>query len=40
MPYAPQMSREEELEFLREEASAVKTQLEEIEARVKDLESD
>ena len=40
MPYAPQMSREQELEFLREEAGAVKAQLDGIEARIKDLESE
>ncbi len=40
MPYAPQMSREQELDFLKEEASAVKTQLDELEARIKDLESE
>ena len=39
-PYAPQMSREQELDFLKEEASAVKTQLDELEARIKDLESE
>jgi hypothetical protein len=33
-PYAPQMS------LLKEEASAVKTQLDELEARIKDLESE
>ena len=38
-PYAPPMSREEELDFLRDEASAIKSQLDEIEARIKDLES-
>jgi hypothetical protein len=39
-PYAPQVSREEELEFLKGEASAVKAQLDEIEARIKNLESE
>ena len=39
VPYAPQMSREQEVDFLKEEANAVKAQLEEIEARINDLES-
>lgn len=39
-PDAPPMSREQELDFLKEEASAVKLQLDEIEARIKDLESE
>jgi len=34
------MSREEELSFLREEANAIKAQLDEIEARIKSLESE
>ncbi len=38
--YAPQMSREEEIDFLREEANAVKSQLGEIESRIKDLETE
>ena len=37
MPYTAPMSREQEIDFLREEANAVKAQLEEIEARIKDL---
>jgi hypothetical protein len=40
MGYGPAMTREAELEFLKEEANALKSQLENIEARVKDLESD
>ena len=39
-PYAPPMSREQELDFLREEANAVKAQLDEIEARIKGLEGE
>ena len=39
-PYAPPMSREQELDFLKEEASAVKAQLDEIEARIKGLEGE
>jgi len=38
MPYAPVMSPEEELDFLREEANAVKAQLDEIEKRIGELE--
>ena len=37
-PYDPQVAREQELNFLREEANAVKGQLDEIEARIKELE--
>ena len=40
MPGAPPMSREQELDFLREEANAVKAQLDEIEARIKGLEGE
>jgi len=40
MPYSPQMTQEQELGFLKEEANAVKSQLEEIEARMRDLESE
>jgi len=38
-PYAPQMTRDDEVGFLKEEADAVKTQLEEIEARIKEIEN-
>jgi hypothetical protein len=34
------MSREDELGFLKEEANSVKTQLDEIEARIKELEKE
>lgn len=37
-PYAPQMTREQELDFLKEQAEAVKEQLAEIEARIGQLE--
>lgn len=40
MPYGYQMGPEEEIEFLREEANAVKAQLDGIEARIKDLEGE
>jgi hypothetical protein len=38
-PFTPQMTREDELDYLRDEAEAIKGQLEEIEARMRDLES-
>ena len=38
-PYSPQMTKEQELGFLREEANALKRQSEEIEARIKELEA-
>jgi ubiquinone biosynthesis protein UbiJ len=34
------MSQKDELEFLKEEANAVKTHLDEIEARIKELEEE
>ena len=37
MPSAPQMTREQELEFLKNQANAVKRQLEQIEARTQEL---
>ena len=39
-PYAPQMSREQELDFLRNQAEAIKGQLEQIDARIRELETD
>jgi len=36
-PYAPQMTREQELDFLRSQAEAIKGQLEQIDARIKEL---
>ena len=38
MSYTPQMNREEELNYLRDQAEAIKEQLEQIEARMHDLE--
>jgi hypothetical protein len=38
-PYAPQMTREQELDFLRSQAEAIKEQLEQIDARMRDMES-
>jgi hypothetical protein len=37
-PYPPYMSEGQELDFLKEEARAVRRQLEEIEARIQELE--
>jgi len=39
-PYAPQMTREQELDFLRSQAEAMKGQLEQIDARIKELETE
>ena len=39
-PFAPQMTREQELDFLRSEAEAIKGQLEQIETRMRGLESE
>ena len=38
-PYPPSITPEQELDFLKEESSAVRKQLEEIEARIKELEA-
>ena len=39
-PFSPQMSREEELDYLRDQAEATKSQLEQIDSRMRDLESE
>ncbi len=39
MPSAPQMTREQELDFLKNQANMIKSQLEQIEARVRELEA-
>ena len=39
MPYPPQMTREQELDYMKEGANAVRRQLEDIEARIKELEA-
>jgi hypothetical protein len=39
-PFAPQMTREQELDFLKNEAQVVKEQLEDIEVRIKKLEAE
>ena len=36
-PYAPQMSREQELDFLKQQAEAIRVQLKEIEGRIQEL---
>jgi hypothetical protein len=38
-PFAPQVTKEQELDFLRTQAEAIKGQLEQIETRMRDLES-
>ena len=39
-PFAPQVTKEQELGFLQEQAEAIKSQLDQIEARMRDLESE
>ena len=39
-PYAPRMTREEELNYMKDQAEAIKGQLDEIESRMHDLETD
>ena len=39
-PYTPSMSKDEELNFLKNQAEAIKGQLEEIESRMHDLEAE
>jgi len=39
-PYAPQMTREQELDFLKSQAEAIKGQLEQIDTRIKELETE
>ena len=39
-PFAPQMTKEQELDFLRSQAEAIGGQLEQIESRIRDLESE
>ena len=40
MPFAPQVTPEQELDFLENQAEAIKGQLEQIDARMRDLESE
>jgi hypothetical protein len=39
-PYAPRMSREGELNYMKDRAEAINGQLEEIESRMRDLETE
>ena len=39
-PFAPQMTREQELDFLKGQAEAIKEQLTQIEARIQELGSE
>lgn len=39
-PYGPQVTREQELDFLKNQAEAIKEQLEQIDARIKELETE
>jgi hypothetical protein len=39
-PYTPQMTEEEELDYLKNQAEAVKAQLEQIESRMRDMEAE
>jgi len=39
-PFVPQMTREQELDFLKSEAQAMREQLEQIETRMRGLESE
>jgi hypothetical protein len=39
-PFTPQMTREEELDYLKNQAEAAKEQLDQIESRIRDLEGE
>jgi hypothetical protein len=39
-PYNPQMAREDGLSYMKDQAEAIKGQLEEIESRMRDLEAE
>ena len=39
MPYPPQATSEQEVDFMKEEAKAVRKHLEDLEARIKELET-
>jgi len=39
-PYSSQMTREEELNYMKDRAEAIKGQMEEIESRMRDLEAE
>ena len=38
-PYSPQMTREQELDFLRNQAEAIKEELDQIDNRIKELKT-
>lgn len=40
IPFAPQVTPEEELDFLKNQAEAIKGQLEQIDTRMRDLETE
>jgi len=40
VPFAPQMTREQELNFLKDQAEGMKEELEQIERRIQQLESE
>jgi len=40
MPFAPQVTPEQETDWLKNQAESIKRQLEQIEARMRDLESE
>ncbi len=40
VPFAPQMTRDQELDFLRNEAEMVRKQLDEIERRIRELSTE
>ena len=39
-PYAQQMTRKQELDFLKNEAQAIKEELDQMDTRIKELETD
>ena len=39
-PFAPQMTKEDELGYLKDEAEAIKERLREIDGRIRDIETD
>ena len=39
-PFAPQMTREQELDFLRNQAEAIKEELDQKDGRIKELETE
>jgi hypothetical protein len=39
-PFSPQMTKEEELDYLKNQAEAIKEQLDQIDSRMRDLEGE